>query len=140
MSDLYVNPQLTIPAAEITTSAVRSSGPGGQNVNKVNSKITLRWSPTKCELINDGWRDRFIALYANRINKEGELVLHSDSYRDQPANLADARYRLVEMLLECRLAPKRRRKTRPTLGSKRRKKEAKTQLSQKKQSRRAKFD
>ena len=139
MSDLYVNQRLTIPSSEISISAARSSGPGGQNVNKVNSKITLRWSPGKCTAIDPGWRNRFIARHANRITKEGELVLHSERYRDQPRNLADARFRLVEMLLECREPAKKRKKTRPTLGSKRRRKEAKTKLSQKKQSRRQSF-
>ncbi|QEF97093.1 Peptidyl-tRNA hydrolase ArfB [Stieleria maiorica] len=140
MSDLYVNARLTIPSSEIDVTAARSSGPGGQNVNKVNSKITLRWSPGNCTAIDPHWRDRFIARHANRITKDGELVLHSERYRDQPRNLADARLRLVEMLLECREPPKKRKKTRPTLGSKRRRKEAKTQLSQKKQSRRQRFD
>jgi ribosome-associated protein len=140
MSDLYVNSSLTIPAAELKTSASRSGGPGGQNVNKVNSKITLRWSPAECESIEAGWRERFMKRFANRINKEGELVLHSDRHRDQPQNLADVRYRLVEMLLECRRPPKRRKKTRPTKGSQRRRLEAKTQLSEKKQRRRQRFD
>ena len=140
MSDLYVHPKLTIAAAEIDVAAVRSSGPGGQNVNKVNSKITLRWSPERCEAMPEGWRQRFVARFANRINKDGELVLHSDRFRDQPQNLADARFRLVEMLLECREPPRPRKKTRPTLGSRRRRQKAKTEHSQKKQNRRMRFD
>lgn len=140
MSDLFVNARLTIAASELNISAVRSSGPGGQNVNKVNSKITLRWSPSKCKQFDLAWRLRFIARYSNRINRDGELVLHSDKYRDQPRNLADVRFRLVQMLMECREPAKARKKTRPTKGSQRRRKESKTQLSQKKQSRRQKFD
>lgn len=140
MSDLYVNNRLTIPAGELTISAARSSGPGGQNVNKVNSKITLRWSPGQCTAIDTAWRDRFVARNANRINRDGELVLHSERYRDQTRNLADARLRLVELLLQCREPAKPRKKTRPTLGSKRRRKESKTKLSEKKQGRRQRFD
>lgn len=140
MSDLFVNSRLTIPASELTVTAVRSSGPGGQNVNKVNSKITLRWAPGECLAIDAGWRSRFVSRFSNRINRNGELVLHSDRYRDQPSNLADVRFKLVEMLLECRQPAKPRKKTRPTAGSKRRRKEAKTKLSQKKQGRRMKFD
>ncbi|MCA9140060.1 MAG: aminoacyl-tRNA hydrolase [Planctomycetales bacterium] len=139
MSDLYVHPRLTIPASELTITAARSSGPGGQNVNKVNSKITLRWSPEKCEAIDPAWRNRFISRHSNRINRDGDFILHSERYRDQPRNLTDARFRLVEMLLECREPAKPRKKTRPTLGSKRRRQEAKTKLSQKKQSRRQSF-
>ena len=140
MSDLYVNSRLTIPAAELQVSASRSSGPGGQNVNKVNSKITLRWSPNRCAALDPAWRSRFLARHSNRINRDGELVLHSERYRDQPRNLSDVRFRLVQMLLECREPARARKKTRPTAGSKRRRREFKTKLSQKKQSRRASFD
>lgn len=139
MSDLHVNARLTIPERELVTSAARSSGPGGQNVNKVNSKVTLRWSPANCSAISDAWRDRFIARYGNRINREGQLVLHSERYRDQPRNLADVRQKLIEMLLACQAPPKKRKPSRPTLGSKKRRKEAKQRQSQKKQSRRADF-
>jgi ribosome-associated protein len=116
-------------------TAARSSGPGGQNVNKVNSKVTLRWNPLRCQSMPDSWRDRFLARQASRINRQGELVLHSDRYRDQARNLADVRRRLVEMLLECQSPPTRRRPTRPTLGSKKRRLENKRQRSDKKQSR-----
>ena len=139
MSDLYVNARLTIPERELTTSAARSGGPGGQNVNKVNSKITLRWSPSRCESLPDSWRERFVARFGNRINREGELILQSERYRDQPRNLADVRQKLVEMLLSCQAPPKKRKPTRPSLGSKRRRKEAKQRQSQKKQSRRTDF-
>ena len=139
MSDLFINSRLTIPSSELTITAARSSGPGGQNVNKVNSKITLRWSPQKCTAIDTGWRNRFVARHSNRINRDGELVLHSERYRDQPRNLADARFRLVQLLLECREPATPRKKTRPTAGSRRRRKESKTKLSQKKQGRRMNF-
>ena len=140
MSDLYICPRLTIPAAELRTSVARSSGPGGQNVNKVNSKVTLRWSPSQSNVIDPGWRTRFVARHQNRINREGEVVLHSERYRDQPRNLADARYRLAQMLLECREPAKKRRPTKPTVGSRRRRKEAKQRHSQKKDARRTKWD
>ncbi|MEM0926416.1 MAG: aminoacyl-tRNA hydrolase, partial [Planctomycetota bacterium] len=70
----------------------------------------------------------------------GELVLQSGRYRDQPQNLADVRARLVAMLLECREPAKPRKKTRPTAGSRRRRREAKTRQSEKKQNRRQRFD
>ena len=140
MSELYVCPRLTIPAAQLQVSAARSSGPGGQNVNKVNSKITLRWSPDRCTQLDDGWRARLRSRYGNRINREGELVLHSDRYRDQPRNLADVRARLVQMLMECRQPAKKRKPTKPTAGAKRRRRKHKTQLSERKQSRRQSFD
>ena len=140
MSDLYVHPSLTIPGSELTVTTSRSSGPGGQNVNKVNSKVTLRWAPEQSDAIDPAWCERFISRYASRINNEGELVLHSDRHRDQPSNLSDVRYRLIEMLLEVRRPPKKRKRTRPTMGSKRRRLKAKKEKSEKKQRRRATFD
>jgi ribosome-associated protein len=136
MSDLYVNSRLTIAEKEIKISAARSSGPGGQNVNKVNSKVTLRWSASRCDGLDQAWRRRFLARHANRINREGQLVLHSERYRDQGRNLADVRQKLVSMLLECQSAPKTRKATRPTKGSQRRRLEQKRRQSQKKQNRR----
>jgi len=135
MSDLVVTRRFTIPESGLSWSASRSSGPGGQNVNKVNSKVTLRWTPVTQPGFDDGWRARFETRFATRINREGELVLHSEKTRDQIRNLADVRLRLVEMLLECRVPPKKRKVTRPTLGSKKRRVEGKRRLSQKKQMR-----
>lgn len=135
MADLYVNSRLTIAEKEISISAARSSGPGGQNVNKVNSKVTLRWSPARCEELDAAWCRRFVTRYGNRINREGQLVLHSEQYRDQGRNLADVRQKLASMLLECQSAPKLRKATRPTRGSQRRRLEQKSRQSQKKQNR-----
>ncbi len=132
MSDLSVTKRFIIAESDLVWSASRSSGPGGQNVNKVNSKVTLRWKPVVQPGFDDGWRHRFASRFSTRINREGELVLHSDKTRDQFRNLADARARLVTMLLECRIPPKARKATRPTLGSKRRRIEGKRQLSEKK--------
>jgi ribosome-associated protein len=136
MADLFVNTRLTIPAKELIVTAARSSGPGGQNVNKVNSKVTLRWNPARCTALPDGWQARFVARHAGRINRQGELVLHSERHRDQSRNLSEVRQRLVEMLLECQSAPKRRKLTRPTLGSKQRRLDSKRRRSEKKQNRR----
>lgn len=135
MSDLYVNKRLTIAEKELTITAARSGGPGGQNVNKVNSKVTLRWSPSRCPAMPDGWRQRFVRLHGNRINREGELVLHSERYRDQGRNLTDVRQKLLGMLLSCQSAPKKRKATRPTLASKRRRLDAKSRQSKKKRDR-----
>lgn len=130
--DLYINPRLTIAASELEFSQARSSGPGGQNVNKVNSKVTLRWSPEKCERLDPAWRRRFASRYGNRMTREGEVVLQSDRYRDRVRNLADVRQRLVDMLLDCQAPPKKRKATRPTLGSQKRRLETKRQQSEKK--------
>lgn len=136
MTDLYINSRLTIPDRELGVSTARSSGPGGQNVNKVNSKVTLRWNPDQCEAFDPAWRRRFLTRHSNRVNREGEIVLHSDRYRDQGRNLADVRQKLAEMLLECQSPPKARRATRPTKGSQRRRLDEKRRQSDKKEGRR----
>jgi ribosome-associated protein len=135
MNDLFVNSRLTIAENELTVTVARGSGPGGQNVNKVNSKVVLRWSPARCATLSLPWRQRFMARFHNQITGDGELVLHSDKYRDQPRNLADVRQKLVNMLLACQAAPKPRKETRPSQASKRRRLEEKQQQSQKKQNR-----
>ena len=136
MADLFVNSRLTIADSELTISAARSSGPGGQNVNKVNSKVTLKWSPERCAALDSAWRRRFAARYGNRINNDGEVVLQSEKFRDRPRNLGDVRQKLVDMLLQCQHAPKKRKPTRPSLASQRRRLDQKKRQSQKKQRRR----
>ncbi|WP_449314271.1 alternative ribosome rescue aminoacyl-tRNA hydrolase ArfB [Rubripirellula lacrimiformis] len=130
-----MNQRLSISAKEIAISTARSSGPGGQNVNKVNSKVTLHWSPSECANFDPGWRRRFVARQANRINREGQLVLHSEKYRDQGRNLADVRQKLIDLLLDCQDAPTPRKATRPTRASQRRRMDQKTRTSQKKRGR-----
>ena len=113
MANLYVNSRLTIPEKQISMTMARSSGPGGQNVNKVNTKVTLRWALAQCKEFNAGWRQRFLARHGNRINRDGEFILHSEKYRDQVRNIADVRQKLVNMLMECQAAPKVRKPTNP---------------------------
>ncbi len=136
MEDLVVNSRLTIPAAELSASYSRSSGPGGQNVNKVNSRVTLRWQVGDQPLLTHGWRQRLLARYGNRVTREGELLIHSEKYRDQPRNLADCRQRLADLLRQCATPPIQRKKTRPSLASQRRRLDEKRRVSQKKNQRR----
>ena len=139
VSELYVSERLTIPSSDLQWSASRSGGPGGQNVNKVNSKVTLKFNIRDCKQLDAGWRHRVMQRHGGRVNQEGELVLQSEVTRDQSRNLADARARLTGLLLECQFAPKTRRKTKPTLGSKRRRMEKKRQTGEKKRLRRGRF-
>lgn len=132
MEDLYVSHRLTIPASQLEASYARSGGPGGQNVNKVNTKVTLRWQVRDNPLIPDPWRDRVIARYGGRINNEGEMVLHSERYRVQHRNLDDCRQKLRELLVDCQSPPRKRLATRPTKGSKLRRLDAKRRQSEKK--------
>ncbi|QDS93535.1 Peptidyl-tRNA hydrolase ArfB [Roseimaritima multifibrata] len=132
VENLVINRRLTIPASQLEVSYARSSGPGGQNVNKVNSKVTLRWQVRDQPLIPDGWRDRFLTAFGTRVTIHGEIVLQSDRYRDAPRNLQDCCDKLQQMLLQVAVPQKARRKTKPTLGSKKRRLDSKKRQSDKK--------
>lgn len=122
---LDVSPRIRVPCGEFSWSVARSSGPGGQNVNKVNSKVTLRWSVVTSEAVPADVRERFVAAYRRRMTGEGELVLSSERYRDQPKNISDCLDKLRDLLLAVATAPKPRRAVKPTKAAKRRRVEAK---------------
>lgn len=132
MDNLVINSRLTIPASQLSVSFARSSGPGGQNVNKVNSKVTLRWQIRDQPLISRAWRERFLQRFGTRVNVRGELVVSSERYRDQPRNLEDCREKLAVMLRQVASPPTIRKKTKPTQGSKRRRLDAKKRQGEKK--------
>ena len=133
---LQVTDQIAIPLEELVFTFSRSSGPGGQNVNKVNSKVTLHWDVTRSASIPDGVRERFLVQYATRINSKGELVLTSQRHRDQLQNRQECLDKLVRLIQAVAAAPRRRRRTRPTRVSKQRRLQAKRRLSEKKRMRR----
>ncbi|MCU0977861.1 MAG: aminoacyl-tRNA hydrolase [Pirellulaceae bacterium] len=116
---LEVTPQIRIPLGELVFTFARSSGPGGQNVNKVNSKATLHW-PISSASLPDDVRARFVAAFGGQINKQGELVLQSQRFRDQERNIEDCLEKLRGMLQRVATPPKRRKKTRPSRASKQR--------------------
>ena len=132
MEDLRITPKLTLSHKELQITTARSSGPGGQNVNKVNTKVTLRWNPFRCDHFPVGWRKRFTEQNRNRMTREGEIVLQSDRYRDQKKNIQDVRQRLVQLLVTCEHPPKKRRPTKPTKGSQRRRLKNKREQAEKK--------
>lgn len=118
--DLVVSGAVTIPARELQFSYMRSSGPGGQNVNKVNTKVRMHWDVLQSDALPPALKDRFLRRFANRLNVSGQFVLASQRHRDQHRNVIDCRNRLRDMLQQV-LEPERKRKpTRPTRGSVRR--------------------
>jgi ribosome-associated protein len=129
-----------IPQEELLFTYARSSGAGGQNVNKVNSKAILRWVPAASRVLSLEMRERFFKKFASRLTGEGELVIMSDRFRDQGRNAADCMEKLVEMIESVRYAPKKRRATKPTFGSKMRRLKEKKVHGEKKQSRRFRGD
>jgi ribosome-associated protein len=137
---LIVNSSIRIPAAEFEITFARSSGPGGQNVNKVNSKAVLRWSVRNSSALPEAVRQRFLQKYAARLTNDGDILLTSQRYRDAPRNSQDCLDKLRVMLLAVAIPPKRRRATRPTKGSVQRRLNAKRKQSASKQSRRTRGD
>jgi len=133
---LVVNSRIRIPASELSFTFARSSGPGGQNVNKVSSKAVLRWPVATSESLPQQVRERFLARYGNRVTTEGEVIITSQRYRDQGRNVADALDKLREMLLAVAVPPRKRKPTRPSYASVVRRKESKRVQSKKKQMRR----
>jgi ribosome-associated protein len=134
---LVVTNKIKIPLRELHFTFARSSGPGGQNVNKVNTKATLRWSVVDSPSISDPLRERFLKKYGRRINKEGDLLLTSQRFRDQGRNVADCLEKLRVMLVSTASPRKVRKKTKPTLAARRRRLEQKRAQSEKKQRRRS---
>ena len=109
---------MTVPASAIEVSAVRSSGPGGQNVNKVASKIELRVDLARVSGLSLGARARLLALAAGRLDARGFLLLSSQRTRDQHRNLEDAREKVRALVRRALVAPKRRKPTRVTAAAK----------------------
>jgi len=134
---LVVSSRVQVPQSEFEFSYARSSGPGGQNVNKVNSKATLRWPVTSSPSLPADVRQRFLTRYASRLTTEGELLVTSQRYRDQPRNIADCLEKLRAMLAAVAVPPTPRRKTRPTKASGERRLKGKRATGEKKQNRRS---
>ena len=134
MSDLRINDQLTIPEDDLEWSFARSSGPGGQNVNKVNSKATLRWRNARQRLAPNVW-NRFQTLAKRYVTADGTVLIQSQEHRDQPQNIDACRTKLMRLIRSALVAPKRRIKTKPSRASQRRRLENKRHRSEKKKSR-----
>ena len=133
---LVVKEGIAIPLTEFEFTFMRSSGPGGQNVNKVNSKARLRWPVAASPSLDEAVKRRFLAKNARRLTSEGELILTSQRYRDQPKNVADCLEKLRELLLAAASPPKRRRKTKPSRAAKERRLKGKRERSERKERRR----
>jgi ribosome-associated protein len=133
---LKIDDRLSIPLDEFRWEFTRSGGPGGQNVNKVNSKVQLRWRPGESPSLPPAVRARLLALVGSRLTADGELLVSSQETRDQSRNL-DACLAKVRDLVRLALKPPRiRRPTQPTHASQIRRIEAKARRSKTKLGRR----
>jgi ribosome-associated protein len=133
---LHVRPGVVIPADAIEFDAVRAGGPGGQNVNKVASKVLLRVDPRKIVGLDDAARARLMVQAAGTLDAEGRLLVMSQRTRDQRTNLEDARSKIRALVVQALERPVARRKTRPTRGSVKRRIEDKMRRAHVKQNRR----
>lgn len=133
---LFVRPGVVIPADELDVRFARAGGPGGQNVNKVETKVDLRFRPAASRALTDDQRARILARLGGRLTLEGELIVVSTTYRDRARNIEDARERLANELREALKVVKARRATKPTRGSDRRRLDTKRRRSDTKRGRR----
>jgi ribosome-associated protein len=137
---LVVNDRLKIPLREFRFSFARSSGPGGQNVNKLNTKALLRWAVLKSPSLPEPVRSRLLARQRRRVTAEGDLLVSSQRFRDAGRNVADCLEKLRAMLAEAAAVPSPRRPTRPTRASVERRLGQKRRRSQKKRRRRPELE
>ena len=129
---LRINNRISIPQSEFRFTYSRSPGPGGQNVNKVNSKATLRWPLVGSNALPIAVKQRLLAQQKNRLTAEGDLLISSHRYRDQPRNVADCLAKLKTIVLAAVEVPKARKKTRVPAAVKRKRLQDKKRTAEKK--------
>ena len=132
---LVVDSRVSIPLGEFDFEYMRSSGPGGQKVNKTSTKVRLRWPVLSSQSIDEGLRQRIQETFRTRITADGEFLVTSQRTRDREANRSDCLEKLAEMIRQVSAPPRKRRPTRPTRASKERRLKQKKQRSRQKQMR-----
>lgn len=133
--DLEVRRKLVIPATELVELASRAAGPGGQHVNKSNTRVTLRWSVAESTVLTENQRNRLLKRLASRLTRQGELVVHADRSRSRTRNRELARGRIAEIVRRALEIKRPRLPTRPTRASLERARVAKRHRSARKKER-----
>lgn len=135
MQDLVITPRLTIPAGELSIAFARSGGSGGQNVNKVSSKVDLRWNVASSTALSPDDREWLLQQLRSRLTGDGTLIVTSTLTRDQIKNRADAESKLILIVKAALSRPKTRKPTKMSKGAKRRRVADKRQHAEKKANR-----
>lgn len=126
---IRINDDIALDDSEIEESFIRSSGPGGQNVNKVSSAVQLRFDARRSRALPDAVAVRLMRLAGSKLTQNGVIVITAQRFRDQARNRADALERLMALIQEALIPPTPRRATKPTLASKKRRLEGKAKRS-----------
>ncbi|ACB93901.1 alternative ribosome rescue aminoacyl-tRNA hydrolase ArfB [Beijerinckia indica] len=140
MPRLFINPRLSIDEAELLFSFARASGPGGQNVNKVESAVQLRFDVYNSPSLDETVKERLSLLSGSRITKDGILVIFAQNFRSQELNRQDAQTRLLDLIGAAGKKPKPRIKTRPSLSAKRQRVDSKVRRGETKRLRSGPID
>jgi ribosome-associated protein len=132
---IRVTDDIALDENELHLEFVRASGPGGQNVNKVSSAVQLRFNVSQSACLTPEVKESLIKAAGRKVTADGVLVIQAQRFRSQEQNRADAINRLVTLIQKAAVAPKIRRKTKPSASARKRRLKDKHQRSQIKQSR-----
>lgn len=136
---ISVTPGVRLDESELKFEFVRSSGPGGQNVNKVSTAVQLRFDVKRSPNLNEAIKERLAKLAGRRMSTDGVLVIHASAFRSQEKNREDALRRLSELIARASHVPRKRKRTKPTFASKTKRLESKKKRSKVKEMRKSVF-
>lgn len=136
MTDLRIDPRRVVPAQALDVKTARASGPGGQHVNRTESKVQLTLDPRAVPWIDEGTRLRIVALAGRNVDQDGRVFVVSQEQRAQLQNLENARDKLAELVKKALARPKRRVATKPSKAQKARRLDAKKKRGETKAKRR----